>query len=176
MNQTFLRIALAATAAVLSLPERTHAQTKTLRIAFNAPDLRSTPFAYALTLVRQEAEILGVTIFPQDGKGSAVQQSADLMNAVNMGLDGIILAPNGEGSLSPAVNDVLAANVPIVTVACRLHGIDRPLCQLSGEEDHTGLTEQTKTALQALVSYVRDHKPLQTAEIKGDEGGRKTGN
>jgi ABC-type sugar transport system substrate-binding protein len=161
---------------MLSLPELSHAQTRTVRIAFNAPDMASTPFAYALALVQKEAEPMGVTIFPQDGKGSAVQQSGDLMNSVNMGLDGIILAPDDEGTLSPAVNDVLAANVPIVTIACRLRGIDRPLLQLSDEENHQGLTEQTKAALKAIVNYVRDQKPLQAAEVRGAGGGRKAGN
>ena len=41
-----------------------------------------------------------------------------------------------------------------------------PLCQLGDTEQNTGLTEQSSTALKALVSYLRDKKPLQAAESK----------
>jgi ABC-type sugar transport system substrate-binding protein len=165
-TKTFQRVLLAATAALLIVSPRAHAQVKTLRIAFNAPNMGSPSTGYALELLQKEAEVLGVTIFPQDGKGSAVQQSGDLMNSINMGLDGIILAPNDEGTLSPTVNDVLAANMPIVTIAYRLKGVDKPLCQLSDKGQHLGLTEQARAALVALVSYARDKKPLQTTEGK----------
>jgi ABC-type sugar transport system substrate-binding protein len=157
---------LFATTAMLTFPNQAHGQIRTLRIAFNAPNMASLPTAYALTLLQKEAEVLGVTIFPQDGKDSAAQQSGDLMNSVNMGLDAIILEPNDEESLSATVNDVLAANMPIVTISYRLKGIDKPICQLSDRKDNLGLTEQARTALKALISYVRDQKPLTTVETK----------
>lgn len=166
MTKSFLCIVLAATAAMLILPNQAHAQIRTLRIAFNTPNMASPPTAYALALLQKEAEVLGVTIFPQDGKGSAVQQSGDLMNSVNMGLDAIILEPNDEEALSATVNDALASNVPIVTISYRLKGVDKPLYQLSDEEHHLGLTEQARTALEALTSYMRDKRPLTAAETK----------
>lgn len=140
--------------------------TKSFLCAFNTPNMASPPTAYALALLQKEAEVLGVTIFPQDGKGSAVQQSGDLMNSVNMGLDAIILEPNDEEALSATVNDALASNVPIVTISYRLKGVDKPLYQLSDEEHHLGLTEQARTALEALTSYMRDKRPLTAAETK----------
>lgn len=166
MTKAFLRIVVVATAAMFILPHQAHAQIRTFRIAFNTPNMASPQIAYALELLQKEAEVLGVTIFPQDGKGSAVQQSGDLMNSINMGLDGIILVPNDEDALSPTVSDVLAANMPIISIAYRLKGVDKPLCQLGDTEQNTGLTEQASTALKGLVSYLRDKKPLQAAESK----------
>jgi hypothetical protein len=61
------------------------------------------------------------------------------------------------------VSDVLAANMPIVSIAYRLKGVDKPLCQLGDPAENTGLTEQASTALKALVSYLRDKKPLPAA-------------
>ncbi|MBV9674249.1 MAG: hypothetical protein JO076_15675 [Verrucomicrobia bacterium] len=151
-------LSLAVTFMMLTLSNYAYAQTPTLRIEFNTPDMSS--YAYALTLLRKQAEVLGVTIFPQDGQGSVTQQSADLMNSVNMGLDGIILAVDDGQNLSQTVEDVLAANVPIVTIAHPLNGIDRPLYQLGSEGNRTGLTKQASNALEAIVSYVRYKKPL----------------
>ena len=165
-TKSLLRTVLTAATAMLILLHPARAQTQTLRIAFNAPDLASPPFAYTLALIQKEAEARGVTIFPQNGKGSAAQQAGDLMNSINMGLDGIILAPNDGDTLSPTVNDALAANMPIVTISCRLNGIDKPLRQLSGEEHPMGLTGQAEAALEALLSYVRDRKPLLAAEAR----------
>jgi hypothetical protein len=143
---------------MLIFPNQAHAQIRTLRIACNAPNMASPPTAYALSLLQKEAELLGVTIFPQDGKGSAVQQSGDLMNSVNMGLDAIILEPNDEETLSETVNDVLASNMPIITISYHLKGVDKPLCQLSDEEHHLGMIEQARTALEALISNVAGSK------------------
>jgi ABC-type sugar transport system substrate-binding protein len=165
-TKSFLCLMLSAIAALLIFPNQGHAQIRTLRIAFNVPNMGSPSAAYALALLQKEAEVFGVTIFPQDGRGSAGQQSGDLMNSVNMGLDAIILEPNDEETLSSTVNDVLASNMPIVTISSRLKGVDKPLCQLADEKHHLGLTEQARIALKELISYVRDQKPLVAAETK----------
>ena len=86
------------------------------------------------------------------------------MNTVNMGLDGVILVPNDDRSLSATVNDVLAAHTPIVTIVTSLLGINQPLCQLGGGVG--GLNAQAKEALEAIVSFVRDKKPLEAAHAK----------
>ena len=161
-----LSFALMASAFVLLSPQRAHAQIKTLRIGFNASDLSQTQYVYALNLLQKEGDILGVTIFAQDGKGSVSQQTGDLMNTVNMGLDGVILVPNDDKALSATVSDVLAANMPIVTIVNRLNGVGKPLYQLGDNSGTLGLNEQSKQALIALVSFIRDKKPLQTTQAK----------
>ncbi len=165
-KSTLLLLALLAAAAMLLTPEYAHAQMRTLRIAFNAPDLSQPQYAYTLMLLQREGEALGVTIFSQDGKGTVTQQVGDLMNTVNMGLDGVILVPNDGNALAPTVNDVLAANTPIVTIVNRLNGMNKPLCQLGGGSALSGLNAQAKQALVAIVSYVRDSKPLQSVRPK----------
>ncbi len=161
--KTILRIVVAAIASLFILPPQVNAQLKTYRIAFNVPDMTSPKVAYALALLQKEAEVLGVTIFPQDGKGSVGQQAGDLMNSINMGLDGVILIPNDEHALSPSVDNVLSAHLPIVTIGQRLREAEKNLSQLSSAEPQVGLIEQGQIALKALVSYLRDGKPLPAA-------------
>src|SRR5205823_3150317 len=70
---------------------------------------------------------LGLDVLVQDGQGSSSKQSSDLRNAVNQGVDAIVLTPNDVKALVPAVNDVISAGVPIVTVDGYIEGASKPV-------------------------------------------------
>jgi inositol transport system substrate-binding protein len=81
----------------------------------------SEPFFIA---VRRELEIeatkLQVDISVVDGQSNSAKQTADVEAALASGANGLILAPTDVNALAPAVESVLKARVPIVTLDRRV--------------------------------------------------------
>jgi len=67
-----------------------------------------------------EAARLNVMLSVVDGQSNSAKQTADVEAAVASGADGIILAPTDVHALAPAVESVLKAEIPIVTVDRRV--------------------------------------------------------
>jgi len=67
-----------------------------------------------------EASRLHVTVSVEDGQSNSAKQTADIEAAISGGAQGIILAPNDVNALSPAVEEVIKAGVPIVTLDRRV--------------------------------------------------------
>jgi inositol transport system substrate-binding protein len=74
-----------------------------------------------------EARKLGVEVVVLDAQANSAKQTADLENALVQGAAGIILAPTNVDALAPAVNEVLAAKVPVITVDRRVEGTTAPV-------------------------------------------------
>jgi inositol transport system substrate-binding protein len=67
-----------------------------------------------------EAARLGVDLSVVDGQSNSAKQTADVEAAIASGAQGIILAPTDVNALAPAVESVLKAGMPIVTVDRRV--------------------------------------------------------
>jgi inositol transport system substrate-binding protein len=78
-----------------------------------------------------EAGRLGVTVTVVDGQSNSAKQSADIEAAISGGAQGIILAPNDVNALAPAVEEVIKAAIPIVT-------LDRRVDNTSVKVPHVG--------------------------------------
>ena len=73
-----------------------------------------------------------------------------MRTAVTEGVDGILLAPLDVNALVPAVNEVIEANIPIVTVDRYVSDTNKPVPQF-GVDDVAGGAK--------LARYVIDHFP-----------------
>jgi inositol transport system substrate-binding protein len=81
----------------------------------------SEPFFIAVRReLESEAAKLDVDISVVDGQSNSAKQTADVEAAVASGANGIILAPTNVNALAPAVESVIKAGIPIVTVDRRV--------------------------------------------------------
>jgi inositol transport system substrate-binding protein len=81
----------------------------------------SEPFFIAMRREMQsEAVTLNVELSVEDGQSNSAKQTADVEAAIASGAEGIILAPTDVHALVPAVESVLKAGIPIVTVDRRV--------------------------------------------------------
>jgi len=67
-----------------------------------------------------EAKQLKVRVSVEDGQSNSAKQTADLEAAIGSDTQGIILAPNDVNALTPAVESVLKAGTPIITLDRRV--------------------------------------------------------
>ena len=103
------------------------AEAKTEKLALNVPSMAFPFFAYMRNQAGDEAKKLKVDLVLQDGQSSSPKQSSDLRNAVTQGVDGIVLVPNDVHALVPAVNEVIQADIPLVTVDRSVTGTSKPV-------------------------------------------------
>ena len=101
--------------------------------------------AAAANLAKKEGDKLGVEILIQDAEGSSAKQSSELRNAVVQGVDGIILAPVDVNALVPAIDDVIDAKVPIITVDRKVTASKVPLAYFGVDNVAAG---------EAMANYV----------------------
>jgi inositol transport system substrate-binding protein len=81
----------------------------------------SEPFFIAVRReLQSEAAKLDVEISVVDGQSNSAKQTADVEAAIASGANGIILAPTNVNALAPAVESVIKAGIPIVTVDRRV--------------------------------------------------------
>jgi inositol transport system substrate-binding protein len=92
----------------------------------------SEPFFIAVRReLESEAARLDVEVSVVDGQSNSAKQTADVEAAVASGANGIILAPTNVNALAPAVESVLKAGIPIVT-------LDRRVDSTSASVPHVG--------------------------------------
>jgi inositol transport system substrate-binding protein len=81
----------------------------------------SEPFFIAVRReLEREAAKLDVEMSVVDGQSNSAKQTADVEAAISSGAGGIILAPTNVNALAPAVESVLKAAIPIVTLDRRV--------------------------------------------------------
>jgi inositol transport system substrate-binding protein len=134
----------------LLLPHPGHAETKKLKVVFSPPNMAFPWAAFTAKVAQEEGKKLNVDVLLQDAQGSSATQSSNLRNAINQGVDGIVLAPTDVHALVPAVNDVISAHIPIVTIDRYVTGTTQPVPHF-GADNVAGGVEQAK--------YVVDHFP-----------------
>jgi inositol transport system substrate-binding protein len=139
-----------AVAFSLAFPHLGHAESKQLKIVFTVPNMAFPWAAFTTKVAQDTGKKLNAEVLLQDGQGSSSTQSSDLRNAVNQGVDGIVLAPIDVKALVPAVNDAIAAKIPLVTIDRYVTGTKEPVAHF-GADNVAGGVEQAK--------YVVEHFP-----------------
>jgi inositol transport system substrate-binding protein len=102
-----------------------------LQIVASLHDMTEPFFVAVKRELDAEAGRLGVTVSVVDGQSNSAKQTADIEAAISGGAQGIILAPNDVNALAPAVEEVIKAATPIVT-------LDRRVDNTSVKVPHVG--------------------------------------
>lgn len=139
-----------------------------LRIAFSVPGLNFPFFVHMVNLAEQHAEQLGgieLTVLDgqQGGQPSSTKQTADLEAAVAQGIDGLVISPNDAEALAPAIQSVIDAGIPVVTVDRNVAG-DVPTLAHVGADNVEGGRIQG----QYLIDILPDGGPI--FELQGQPG------
>lgn len=100
--------------------------------------------------LESEAARLNVELSVVDGQSNSAKQSADVEAAIASGANGIILAPTDVNALAPAVESVLKAGIPIVTV-------DRRVDNTSVSVPHVGA--DNVAGGRSMAQWVIEHFP-----------------
>jgi inositol transport system substrate-binding protein len=129
-RQKIIRAAVAAALCTLTLAgggcsgKSAHDSTA---IVASLHDMTEPFFVAVKRELDAEAGRLGVTVSVEDGQSNSAKQTADIEAAIAGGAEGIILAPNDVNALAPAVEEVIKAGVPIVTLDRRVDGTSVPV-------------------------------------------------
>ena len=102
-----------------------HADGET--VAVNFVSLTIPFYVFMRQEAEDEAKKLGVTLIIQDAEGSTPKQGSDLENALNQGVDGIVVAPTDVKATAPAIDAVLAEGIPLIAVDRRVEGTSSPV-------------------------------------------------
>ena len=92
------------------------------KIVLSVPDLALPFFGFMKSKAEEEAKKLGVELTTQDGRGSWPTQSDGLRNALNQGVNGIVVSPSDVNALAPAISELIAAKLPVATVDRTVEG------------------------------------------------------
>lgn len=92
-------------------------QGETLRIAFSVPGLSFPFFVHMERQIQDEAaKIGGIELIVLDGQDRTEKQIADLEQMIAEQVDGLIISPRTSDGLAPAVQEVIDAGIPVVTI------------------------------------------------------------
>lgn len=91
-----------------------------IQIVASLHDMTEPFFVAVKRELDAEAARLGVSVSVEDGQSNSAKQTADIEAAIAGGAQGIILAPNDVNALTPAVEEVIKAGIPIVTLDRRV--------------------------------------------------------
>jgi inositol transport system substrate-binding protein len=102
-----------------------------IQIVASLHDMTEPFFVAVKRELDAEAARLGVSISVEDGQSNSAKQTADIEAAITGGAQGIVLAPNDVNALTPGVEEVIKAGIPIVT-------LDRRVDHTSVKVPHVG--------------------------------------
>jgi inositol transport system substrate-binding protein len=105
--------------------------SNSIQIVASLHDMTEPFFVAVKRELEAEAAREGVTVSVVDGQSNSAKQTADIEAAISGGAQGIILAPNDVNALAPAVEEVIKAGTPIVT-------LDRRVDNTSVKVPHVG--------------------------------------
>jgi inositol transport system substrate-binding protein len=91
-----------------------------IQIVASLHDMTEPFFVAVKRELDAEAARLGVSVSVEDGQSNSAKQTADIEAAITGGAQGIILAPNDVNALTPGVEEVIKAGIPIVTLDRRV--------------------------------------------------------
>ncbi len=129
---------IASTLSGITLLAPAHAQ-KPLTIATSLPSLSFPFFVHMQTQLKVEAQKLGgVSLIETDGQNSSPKQTSDLEAAVTKGVNAIVISPLDVAALAPAVQAVVEAGIPIVTIDRRVNGVDGVLAHVGADNVRGG--------------------------------------
>lgn len=122
----------AATACALWLPAAP-ARADNERIAVLFHNMAEPFFVFMNRELLDEAKKLKVKVNVVDGQASSPKQTSDVSNAVTQGVNGIVIAPTDAKAMVPAINEILAENIPVVTVDRRVDGAKKPVPHIGAD-------------------------------------------
>jgi inositol transport system substrate-binding protein len=125
------------------VPSLHPAEAKTEKIFVSVPNMAFPFFGFVRDQAIDEGKKLNVEVIIGDGQGQSPKQSSDVRNAINQGVDGIVLIPNDVNALVPVVNEVLESNIPIITMDRTVTGTDNPIPHV-GADNVAGGREMAK--------------------------------
>ena len=91
-----------------------------IQIVASLHDMTEPFFVAVKRELDAEAGRLGISIAVEDGQSNSAKQTADIEAAITGGAQGIILAPNDVNALTPGVEAVIKAGIPVVTLDRRV--------------------------------------------------------
>ncbi|MBV8970422.1 MAG: substrate-binding domain-containing protein [Verrucomicrobia bacterium] len=92
------------------------------KIVLSVPNLAFPFFGFMKSKAEDDAKKLGVELTIQDGRGNPLTQSDGLHNALNQGVNGIIVSPSDVNALTPQINELIAAKLPVATIDRTVEG------------------------------------------------------
>jgi inositol transport system substrate-binding protein len=120
-----------------------NAAAETEKVVLEVPNMAFPFFAFMRDQANDEAKKQSIDLVVGDGQGQSPKQSSDVRNAINQGVNGIVLVPNDVNALVPVVNEVLQGNIPIITVDRTVTGTDKPVPHV-GADNVAGGREMAK--------------------------------
>jgi ribose transport system substrate-binding protein len=120
------KIVLLAVAVGLLLPgcSRGPAGHEGIVIGLSVPSLSHPFFVCIRKHVEDEARQLGVRVIATDAEDVSAKQMAIVEDFIAQGVDGVVLAPIGAEALTPAVEALNQAGIPVATVDRKVAGGD----------------------------------------------------
>ena len=116
--------ALLATVVATPLPQASAAGET---VAVNFVSLTIPFYVFMRKEAEDEAKKLDIKLLVQDAQFGTPKQGSDLENALNQGVDGIVVAPTDVKATAPAIDEVLKEGVPLIAVDRRVEGTSKPV-------------------------------------------------
>jgi ribose transport system substrate-binding protein len=109
-------------------------EQKTYKIGFSIPGLNFPFFVHMDRSIKAAAAAMGdVEIITLDGQDKTEKQVADLESVITQGLDGLIVSPRTTEGVGEAIQAVVDAGIPVVTVDRRAEGVTGLLAHVGAE-------------------------------------------
>jgi ABC-type sugar transport system substrate-binding protein len=112
-------------------------QDDQLKIVFSVPGLNYPFFVHMANIAQDKAKELNVVLIVQDGQNDSSTQSANLEAAIAQGVDGVVISPKDAQALAPAIQAVIDANIPVVTIDRAVQGAT-PLAHVGADNVRGG--------------------------------------
>jgi len=97
------------------------------KILMSFQSLQTPVPAFERDLALAEAKKLGFELIVTDGQNSSPKQSSDIRNAIVQGIDGAIVLPNDVNAVTAAIDEMLDADIPVVTLDRRVENPSKPV-------------------------------------------------
>jgi len=91
--------------------------------------------------LRAKAKEFNVKIIEADGQGKAENQISQVENFIVQQVDAVIFNPFDRNSCAPAVDKVVAANIPIIVVNAEVTNLDRANAYIGSDNAESGRIE-----------------------------------
>jgi len=140
MNRRSFLLSSVALGALAAAAPASFAQDK-LTILGSVPSLGFPFFVHMLNQIKVEAEAQGVNIIESDGQNSAPKQTADIESAIVQKVNAIVISPLDVNALAPAIEQAVAAGVPVVTIDRRVDGVEGILAHVGADNVKGGEAE-----------------------------------
>jgi inositol transport system substrate-binding protein len=134
-RRSFLKSTVAVGALAIAAPA---AFAQDITILGSVPSLSFPFFVHMLNQIKVEAEAEKVGLIESDGQNSAPKQTGDIEAALVQGVKAIVISPLDVNALAPAIEQAVAAGVPVVTVDRRVDGVEGILAHVGADNTKGG--------------------------------------